>query len=95
MVSGIVNGLPFSCFKSLDVQAPLDFELVDPVNGIAEPPSYGVLLLDEGGIIIHHDEFTAAVKPKSNWKEIQKTYPHVEEGFSNIVARMLPEKGGI
>jgi len=94
-ISGIVHGLPFSCFKSLDVQAPLDFELIDPVNGIAEPPSYGVLLLDEEGIIIHHDEFTAGVKPESNWKEIQKTYPQVAEGFSNIVARMLPEKGGI
>jgi len=94
-ISGIVHGLPFSCFKSLDVQAPLDFELIDPVNGIAEPPSYGVLLLDEEGIIIHHDEFTAGVKPESNWKEIQKTYPQVAEGFSNIVARMLPEKVGI
>lgn len=95
MISGVVNGLPFSCFKSLDVQAPLDFELIDPVNGIAEPPSYGVLLLDDGGIIIHHDEFTSGVKPVSNWNEIQKTHPQVAESFFKIVERMLPEKSDV
>jgi Icc protein len=94
-ISGIVYGLPFSCFKSLNVQAPLDFETIDPRAGIAEPPSYGVLLLSEGSIVIHHEDFTAGVKPESDWEEVQQNNPQVAEGFSRLVARMLPEKVGI
>ena len=58
-ISGVVDGLSFNCFKSLSVQTPLDFETLSPSGGIAEPPDYGVLLLSEGSILIHREDFTA------------------------------------
>ena len=94
-ISGVVQGLPFTCFKSLDVQGPLDFETIDPTSSIAEPPSYGVLLLSEGKIIIHNEDFTAGVKRVSKWETIKQDYPQVAEDFIKIVERMLPEKSGV
>lgn len=91
-ISGVVYGLPFSCFKSLDVQTPLDFEALDPSGGIAEPPSYGVLLLSEGSILVHHEDFTAGVKPESDWNAVLQNDPQFADRFSKLVARMLPEK---
>jgi 3',5'-cyclic AMP phosphodiesterase CpdA len=90
-ISGIVSGLPFSCFKSLAAQTPLDFEALDPAAGIAEPPSYGVLLLSEGSILVHHEDFNAGVKPESDWEAILQE-PKFADRFSKLVARMLPEK---
>ena len=94
-ISGVVQGLPFTCFKSLDVQGPLDFETIDPTSGIAEPPSYGVLLLSEGKILIHNEDFTAGVKPVSKWETVKQNYPQVAEDFIKIVGRMLPERSGV
>jgi len=94
-ISGVVQGLPFTCFKSLDVQGPLDFETIDPTSGIAEPPSYGVLLLSEGKILIHNEDFTAGVKRVSKWETIKQDYPQIAEDFFKIVERMLPEKSGV
>ena len=65
-ISGVVDGLPFSCFKSLSVQTPLDFESLSPSGGIMEPPDYGVLLLSEKSILVHHEDFTTGVEPSSN-----------------------------
>jgi 3',5'-cyclic AMP phosphodiesterase CpdA len=91
-ISGVVHGLAFSCFKSLDAQGPLDFDAIDPRSGIAEPPSYGVLLLGEGSILIHHEDFTAGVKPESDWEEVLQNNPQLADRFNRLVARMLPEK---
>ncbi len=65
-ISGVVDGLSFSCFKSLSVQTPLDFKSLSPSGGILEPPNYGVLLLSEGSILIHHEDFTVGVEPASH-----------------------------
>ena len=58
-ISGVVDGLSFSFFKSLSVQTPLDFESLSPSGGILEPPDYGSLLLSEESILVHHEDFTA------------------------------------
>lgn len=58
-ISGVVDGLSFNCFKSLSVQTPLDFESLSPGGGILEPPDYGVILLREGNILVHREDFTA------------------------------------
>ncbi len=58
-ISGVVDGLSFNCFKSLSVQTPLDFESLSPSGGVLEPPDYGVLLLREGSILVHSEDFTA------------------------------------
>lgn len=57
-ISGVVDGLSFNCFKSLNVQTPLDFEDTRSSGGILEPPDYGVILLREGSILVHREDFT-------------------------------------
>ena len=91
-ISGVVHGLPFCCFKSMDMQTPLDFESLDPSGGIAEPPDYGVLLLREESILVHHEDFTAGVKPISDWEEYLQNNPQFADEFRKLAARMLPEK---
>ncbi len=91
-ISGVVDGLPFSCFKSLDAQTPLDFESLDPSGGIAEPPDYGVLLLSEESILVHHEDFTAEAKSASNWEVHLQENSQLLDEFHKLAARMLPEK---
>ena len=88
-ISGVLNGLPFSCFKSLSVQTPLDFEAVDPSGGIVEPPAYGVLLLGEDGIIVHQEEFMDRNKRFSNWEAQKKADPQMAAGFEQFAKTML------
>ena len=94
-ISGVVRGLPFSCFRSLSVQTPLDFGAVDPSGGITEPPGYGVLLLGDDSILVHQEEFMAGVEAVSNWQEILQNEPEVAEEFGQLVAKMLPERAGM
>ena len=65
-ISGVSHGLPFTCFKSISPQTPLDFKSVDPNAEIDEPPSYGVLLLTEEGILVHQEDFLANATPSSS-----------------------------
>ena len=58
-ISGIVAGLSFNCFKSMSVQSPLDLTSLSSSGGVTEPPDYGVLLLSEGNVIVHREDFTA------------------------------------
>jgi 3',5'-cyclic AMP phosphodiesterase CpdA len=90
-ISGVVNGLPFSCFKSMDMQTPLDFESLDPSGGIAEPPDYGVLSLSEESILVHHEDFSAGVEPVSDWEDYLQNNPQFADEFRKLAARMLPE----
>lgn len=90
-ISGVVHGLPFSCFKSMDMQTPLDFESLDPSGGIAEPPDYGVLLLREESILVHYEDFTAGVEPVSSWEAYLQNNPQFADEFRKLAARMLPE----
>ncbi len=89
-ISGVTAGLPFACFKSLSRQNPLDFETLDPNAGIAEPPDYGVLLLNEESILVHHEEFTVDAQPVSDWAEQIAENPQMGEGYNRLASVMLP-----
>ncbi len=91
-ISGVSHGLPFTCFKSMSPQTPLDFEALDPSGGIDEPPSYGVLLLTEEGILVHQEDFLANATPSSNWDAQLAKYPDLAEGWQMLVSSMLPER---
>ena len=88
-ISGVSHGFPFACFKSMSPQTPLDFESLDPTGGIAEPPSYGVLLLAENGILIHQAEFTTNAQRQSSWDDVA---PETKAGWQTLVNAMLPER---
>ena len=51
------KGIPATVFKSLVDQMPFDLISVDSSLAVAEPPAYGVLLLDEDSVICHSVEF--------------------------------------
>ncbi|MGB1251488.1 MAG: phosphodiesterase [Candidatus Promineifilaceae bacterium] len=89
LISGISHGFPFTCFKSMSMQTPLDFDALDPTGGIAEPPSYGVLLLTENGILVHQAEFTTTAPRQSGWDAVA---PETKAGWQTLVNAMLPER---
>ena len=91
-ISGVVAGLPFNGFKSMDVQTPLDFEAMDPSAGIAEPPSYGVLLIQPDSIVVHFEDFTAGVAPDTSWNDMLRANPDMLTYFRPLVLKMMPEK---
>ena len=93
-ISGISHGLPFTCFKSMSPQTQLDFEAIDPSAAIDEPPSYGVLLLTEDGIIVHEEQFLSNMTRSSNWEAQLAKNPELAEGWQMLVSMMLPEKVG-
>ena len=88
-ISGVSHGLPFTCFKSMSPQTPLDFEALDPSGGIDEPPSYGVLLLTKEGILVHQEDFLANVTPSSNWEAQLAKQPDLAEGWQRLVSMMM------
>ena len=51
------KGIPATVFKSLVDQMPFDLVSVDSSLAVAEPPAYGVLLLDADTVICHSLEF--------------------------------------
>lgn len=59
-ISGNVNGLAFTIFKSPCHQMPLDFVSPDSSLSTAEPGAYGVILLNEGQITLHSEDFDLA-----------------------------------
>ena len=87
-ISGVSHGLPFTCFQSMSPQTPLDFNAIDPSGSIAEPPSYGVLLLTDDGILVHQEAFKADAKPITSWDEANPP-----TGWQQLVNIMLPERG--
>ncbi len=68
-ISGVSHGFPFACFKSMSPQTPLDFDSLDPSGGIAEPPSYGVLLLTADGVLVHQEDFMTQAVIQSDWDD--------------------------
>lgn len=86
-ISGVSHNFPFACFTSLSPQTPLDFNSLDPSGGIAEPPSYGVLLLTPDGILVHQENFTVDSVPISNWEHVEK---EIKEGWQQLASIMLP-----
>ena len=55
-ISGQHSGIPFAIFKSTCHQAPLDLTSPDSTLSTAEPGAYGVLLLTDGGVIVHSED---------------------------------------
>ena len=55
-ISGSVQGIPWTMFKSTCHQGPLDLVTVDSSLSTAEPGAYGVLLLPQGGVIAHTED---------------------------------------
>lgn len=92
-ISGNAHGYPFACCKSMSVQTPLNFEAIDPNAGIAEPPSYTVLMLTEDSILVHEEAFTTQASPVSNWETQLQENEQLAAGFQLLVDMMLPERG--
>ncbi len=55
-VSGIANGVPWTLLKSTGHQGPLDLHTADSSLSVDEPPGYGVVLLREDTIVVHHQD---------------------------------------
>ena len=75
----------------MSAQTPLDFDALDPTGGIAEPPTYGVLLLTEDGVLLHQEEFTVNAMRYSDWDDAA---PETKSGWQLFVETMLPERAG-
>ncbi|MFT5193897.1 MAG: Icc protein [Cellvibrionaceae bacterium] len=90
-ISGVSHGVPFTCFKALSPQTPLDFQKLDPSGGIAEPPSYGVVMLSDTGVLVHQEDFLAGVVASSNFQERLDNDPQMAAGYQMLAQAMLPD----
>ena len=57
-IQGAAGGIPVSIFKSPCHQMPMALGYRDPGLSIDEPGGYGLLLLTDGGVIVHSEDFT-------------------------------------
>jgi len=55
-VSGVTRGVPWTIFKSTGHQGPLDLHDPDSSLSVDEPPAFGVVLLQEDGVVIHSQD---------------------------------------
>ena len=90
-ISGVSHEVPFTCFKSLSPQTPLDFHKLDPSGGIAEPPSYGVVLLSDSGVLVHQEDFLVEAVASSNFQEQLDNDPQMAAGYQMLAKAMLPD----
>ncbi|MEM8862561.1 MAG: metallophosphoesterase, partial [Chloroflexota bacterium] len=88
-ISGVSNGIPFACFKSLGVQTPLNFEKLDPSGGITEPPTYGVVLMTKSGVLVHQEDYLTDAEPYSDFPEQLAQNPQMAAGFEILSKNML------
>ena len=56
-MSGIWNGIPFSCHRSMMLQCALDFETVSHITAAAEEPQFAIILADDDRTIVHYHDF--------------------------------------
>lgn len=56
-MSGQWLGIPFSCLRSLMLQASLDFTTTDKMLGKHEQPQYCVVLLEDDKTVVHYHDF--------------------------------------
>jgi Icc protein len=56
-IGGSWHGIPFSVVRSPNHQVALDMHTVREVPGCHEAPGYGVVLIDETSVIVHHHDF--------------------------------------
>lgn len=56
-ISGHYNGYGFSIFKSTCHQMPMQCDSENVKLSIVEPGSYGILFLEETGLVVHSEDF--------------------------------------
>lgn len=59
-IAGSWAGIPFSIFKSLVHQQPMDLDACDASLSVAEPAAYGIVLLARDSIVVHTDDYEIA-----------------------------------
>jgi len=64
-ISGQIDGVPFTLFKSPCHQAPLDLIAADSTLSVDEPGAYGLLLLAKDGVIVHSEDVGLGSQPVS------------------------------
>ena len=55
-VHGTVSGVPFTAQRGISVQFALDLR-VSSTTAEAAPPSYGVILVEDGRVVVHDEAF--------------------------------------
>lgn len=56
-IGGSWYGIPFSCVRSPNHQVALDLQSGIDVPGCHEAPAYGVVMINESSVVVHHHEF--------------------------------------
>lgn len=56
-IGGSWHGIPFSVVRSPNHQVALDMQTCPDVPGCHEAPGYGVVLIDETTVVVHHHDF--------------------------------------
>ena len=56
-IGGSWHGIPFSVVRSPNHQVALDMQSYPGVPGCHEAPGYGVVLINESTVVVHHHEF--------------------------------------
>lgn len=56
-IGGSWHGIPFSVVRSPNHQVALDMHAMPEVPGCQESPGYGVVLIDETAVVVHHHDF--------------------------------------
>lgn len=59
-ISGAWHDVPFAVFKSPVHQQPLDFSSASSSLSVDEPGAYGVLLLNDSGVVVHSEDYELA-----------------------------------
>lgn len=58
-ICGSWHGIPFSVVRSPNHQVALDMQAMPDVPGCHEAPGYGVVLIDDTSVVVHHHDFLA------------------------------------
>jgi 3',5'-cyclic AMP phosphodiesterase CpdA len=56
-IGGSWHGIPFSVVRSPNHQIALDMQPGSEVPGCHEAPGYGVVLIDDASVVVHHHDF--------------------------------------
>lgn len=59
-IGGSWHGIPFSVVRSPNHQVALDMHATPEVPGCHEAPAYGVILIDETTVVVHHQDFQSS-----------------------------------
>lgn len=57
-ILGTAGGIPAAIFKSTCHQMPMALGFRDPRLSVDEPGAYGLLILDDEGVVVHTEDFT-------------------------------------